>query len=125
MIHCSQEGRKTNDIDADEDITLVNDHDDAEMFDVNDLHGKEVFVEKEVADKEVSAVSEVNVASIATTVSTAATITTDEITLAQALVEIKTSKPKAKGIVLQEPSESIATTTFIIFIYYRFQMSSK
>nr|GFD10263.1 hypothetical protein [Tanacetum cinerariifolium] len=50
----SKQGRKINDIDADEDITLVNDQDDAEMFDVNDLHGEEVFVEKEVADKEVN-----------------------------------------------------------------------
>nr|GEV77485.1 hypothetical protein [Tanacetum cinerariifolium] len=37
--------------------------------------------------------------------------TTEEIALAQALVKIKTTKPKAKGIVLQEPSESITTTT--------------
>nr|GFB71795.1 hypothetical protein [Tanacetum cinerariifolium] len=72
------------------------------MFDVDYLHGEEVFIEKEVADKEVSATGKVNAASIATTISVTATITTDEITLAQALVEIKTSKPKAKGIVLQE-----------------------
>nr|GEV69729.1 retrovirus-related Pol polyprotein from transposon TNT 1-94 [Tanacetum cinerariifolium] len=109
----SKQGRKINDIDADEDITLVNDQDDAKMFDVNDLQGEEVFVEKEVVDKEVSAAGEINVASIATTVSAVATITTEEITLAQALVEIKTTKPKAKGIVLQEPSESTATTKII------------
>nr|GEV70913.1 hypothetical protein [Tanacetum cinerariifolium] len=60
----SKQGRKIYDIDADEDITLVDDQDDAEMFDVNDLQGKEVFVEKEVADKEVSAAGEVNVDSI-------------------------------------------------------------
>nr|GFD35182.1 hypothetical protein [Tanacetum cinerariifolium] len=93
----------------DEDITLVNDQDDAKMFDVNDLHDEEVFFEKEVTDKEVndkvqkfveevvedtntaklivdaahvSVVGEVNAASIATTVSVAATITTKEITLA-------------------------------------------
>ncbi|GJW65458.1 hypothetical protein Tco_0117342 [Tanacetum coccineum] len=36
MIHCSQEGR-INAIDADEDITLVNDQDDADMFNVNTL----------------------------------------------------------------------------------------
>nr|GEZ99180.1 hypothetical protein [Tanacetum cinerariifolium] len=71
--------------------------DDAKMFDLNDSHGEEVFVKKEVVDKEVSAAGEVNAASIATTVSTAATIITDEITLAQARMEIKTSKPKAKG----------------------------
>nr|GEW06861.1 reverse transcriptase [Tanacetum cinerariifolium] len=95
--NASKQGRKIHDIDADEDITLVNDKDDSKMFDVNDLHGEDVFVEKEVAEKEISAVSEVNAASIVTTVSAAATITTNEITLAQALVEIKTSKPKAKG----------------------------
>nr|GEU83562.1 putative ribonuclease H-like domain-containing protein [Tanacetum cinerariifolium] len=91
----SKQGRKINEIDVDEDITLVNDQDDAEIF-------------------EVSAAGEVNAASITTTVSADVTITTDEITLAQALVEIKTSKPKTKGIVLQEPSESITTTTIII-----------
>nr|GEX87074.1 ubiquitin carboxyl-terminal hydrolase 13-like [Tanacetum cinerariifolium] len=99
--------RKINDIDADEDITLVNDQYDVEMFDVNDLHGEEVFVEKEVADNEVSASGEVNGASIATTVSAAVTITTEEITLAQELMEIKTAKPKAKWIVLQEPNEAV------------------
>nr|GEW32312.1 hypothetical protein [Tanacetum cinerariifolium] len=82
----SKQGRKIHDIDADEDITLVINQDDAEMFGVNDLHGKEVV---------------------------AATISTDEITLAQALVEIKTSNPKAKGVVIQVPSESITTTTTI------------
>nr|GEV23795.1 reverse transcriptase [Tanacetum cinerariifolium] len=71
-------------------------NDDTEMFDVNDLHGEEVFVEKEAANKEVSTAGEVNAASITTTVSAAAKITTKEITFAQELVEIKTSKPKAK-----------------------------
>ncbi|GJZ54322.1 hypothetical protein Tco_0609207 [Tanacetum coccineum] len=42
----SKQGRRINAIDADEDITLVNVQDDAdnEMFDVNALHGEEVFV---------------------------------------------------------------------------------
>nr|GEV49324.1 uncharacterized mitochondrial protein AtMg00810-like [Tanacetum cinerariifolium] len=56
---------KTNDIDADEDITLVNDQDDAEMFDVNDLHSEEVLLKKKLQIK--SAAGKVNVASIATT----------------------------------------------------------
>nr|GEW01166.1 hypothetical protein [Tanacetum cinerariifolium] len=92
-------------INADEDITLVNDQDDAEMFDINDLHSEDVFVKKEVIDKEVNAVGKVNAASIATTVSAAATITTEEITLAQALMEIKITKPKDKGkaIMVEEP----------------------
>nr|GEW81928.1 hypothetical protein [Tanacetum cinerariifolium] len=46
--------------------------------------------------------------SIATAVTTAATtvVSIDDITLDQALVEIKTSKPKAKGVVIQEPKPS-------------------
>nr|GEW09468.1 hypothetical protein [Tanacetum cinerariifolium]GEW16269.1 hypothetical protein [Tanacetum cinerariifolium] len=91
-------GDKINDIDADEDITLVNDQDDAEMFDVNDLHGEEVFVEKEVVDKEVSVAGEVNAASIAVAVSATITIKTDEITLAQALK----SQDKGKAIMIEE-----------------------
>nr|GFC08451.1 hypothetical protein [Tanacetum cinerariifolium] len=63
----SKQGRKINDIDADEDITLVIDQNDVEMFDVNDLH--EVFVKKEFADKEVSVTGEVNAISNATTIS--------------------------------------------------------
>nr|GEW33575.1 hypothetical protein [Tanacetum cinerariifolium] len=39
------------------------------------------------------------------------TITTEEITLAQVLEASKTSKPKVKGIVFQEPSKSTTTTT--------------
>nr|GEW12936.1 hypothetical protein [Tanacetum cinerariifolium] len=39
-------------IDADKDITLINDQDDAEMFDVNDLRGEEVFVDKDDVVKE-------------------------------------------------------------------------
>nr|GFB04058.1 hypothetical protein [Tanacetum cinerariifolium] len=41
------------------------------------------------------------------------TITTEEITLAQALEALKTSKPKSKGIVFQEPGESTTATTTI------------
>nr|GEV76237.1 putative ribonuclease H-like domain-containing protein [Tanacetum cinerariifolium] len=51
----SKQGREIHDIDADEDITPVNDQDDEQMFDVNDLQGKKVFVQEDVADKEVNA----------------------------------------------------------------------
>ncbi|GKG44562.1 hypothetical protein Tco_0486000, partial [Tanacetum coccineum] len=40
----SKQGRRISDIDVDADITLVNVQDDAEMFDVDDLGGEEVFV---------------------------------------------------------------------------------
>nr|GEW89436.1 hypothetical protein [Tanacetum cinerariifolium] len=76
-------------IDANEDITLVNDRDN-EMFDVDALGCEEVFVvEQEVVSTAV----------------TTETITTEEITLAQALKDLKTSKPKdkGKGIMIEEP----------------------
>nr|GEV64291.1 retrovirus-related Pol polyprotein from transposon TNT 1-94 [Tanacetum cinerariifolium] len=41
-------------IDADKDITLVNDQDDAEMFDVNVLGGEEVFVAEQEVVKDVN-----------------------------------------------------------------------
>nr|GEX86139.1 hypothetical protein [Tanacetum cinerariifolium] len=89
----SKQGRIES-IDADEDDTIVNVQDDVEMFDVNDLGGEEVFV----AEQEV--------------VSTAATtITIEELTLAQALKALKTSKPKVKGIVIQEQKEPCKSTT--------------
>nr|GEU49008.1 putative ribonuclease H-like domain-containing protein [Tanacetum cinerariifolium] len=81
--------------------------DDQEMFDTRILDDEEVIFKKVVDDKEVSAVEEVNATSITTPVSAAATTTIvattpiipmDEITLAKELIEIKTSRPKAKGI---------------------------
>ncbi|GKC88759.1 hypothetical protein Tco_1149408, partial [Tanacetum coccineum] len=98
-------GRRINVIDADEDITLVNVQDDAdnEMFDVDALNDEEVFgagQNENVVEKVVDA-AQVSIA--ATTV----TITTEGITLAQALKVLKTSKPKVKGIVFQE----LSTTT--------------
>nr|GFA93288.1 hypothetical protein [Tanacetum cinerariifolium] len=91
-------GRRTDAIDADDKITLVNDADN-EMFNVDDLGGEEVFVvEQEVVS----------------TAATTKTITIKEITLAQALEALKTSKPKAKGSVFHEPGKSTITTTPII-----------
>nr|GEU91915.1 ribonuclease H-like domain-containing protein [Tanacetum cinerariifolium] len=80
--------RRISDINADEGITLVSTHDDDEIFDV---------------DKDLSV----------TTAATTPTISIDEVTLAQALAELKHTKPKAKakGIVFHEPEESTTTTT--------------
>nr|GFB20709.1 hypothetical protein [Tanacetum cinerariifolium] len=89
---------------VDEEITLdsVPDDVDKEMFDVNVLDSEEVFVAKQNKNvvKEV-----VDAAQVSTTAITV-TITTEEITLAQALEALKTSKPKAKRIVFQEPRKS-------------------
>nr|GEV78419.1 hypothetical protein [Tanacetum cinerariifolium] len=78
-----------------------------------DLDGEEVFVAKQdenVVEKEVDA-AQVQVSTVATT----ATISIDEVTLAQALSELKHTKPKAKakGIVFHEPEESTTTTATI------------
>nr|GEU97878.1 hypothetical protein [Tanacetum cinerariifolium] len=140
---------RIDDIDADEEITLISVQDkvvsndvDKEMFDIDVLDGEEVFVaEHEVAVKrvnnEVNVVEEVvevintakliidaaqvsaagdkvSVASAATTVSatttTTATITTvGDFTLAQALEKIKSTKPKEKGIDIQELGKSTPT----------------
>nr|GEW10000.1 hypothetical protein [Tanacetum cinerariifolium] len=120
---CKQ--RRIYDIDANQDIYLVNvhrdkdifgvnDHDDTSMFNVDkDLQGEEV-VKKKVAGKDVSVVEEINAASIATSITAIApTISMDEITLAKSLIEIKTSKTKVKGIVMQEPSETPTPTSIV------------
>ncbi|GJV42532.1 hypothetical protein Tco_1420972 [Tanacetum coccineum] len=88
----SKQGRRINVIDADEDITLVNVQDDVdnEMFDVNALNGEEVFV----AGQHENVVEEVVNAAQDSIAATTVTITTEEITLAQALEALKTSKPK-------------------------------
>ncbi|GJZ70008.1 hypothetical protein Tco_0633558 [Tanacetum coccineum] len=105
-------------IDADEEITLVSVHD------MNVSAGEEVAEEvvevintaKLIIDAaQVSAAGDiVSAASAATTVSAATTTTAtintvDDITLAQALEEMKSTKPKKKGIVIQELGESTTT----------------
>ncbi|GJU87927.1 putative ribonuclease H-like domain-containing protein [Tanacetum coccineum] len=103
----SKHGR-INVIDADEEITLVSVQDDAdkEMFDVDALNGEEMFV----AGQNENVVEKVVDAAQVSTAVTTVTLTTEEITLAQALEKIKTSKPKVKGIVFQEPGKSTTTT---------------
>ncbi|GKB42423.1 hypothetical protein Tco_0887365, partial [Tanacetum coccineum] len=89
------------------------------MFDIGVLDNEEVFIEQDMAEKEVDmAEKDVSIADLVPTagveVSTArlteATIT-DELTIAQTLIEIKSAKPKAKGIAFKEPVESTTTTT--------------
>ncbi|GJZ12433.1 hypothetical protein Tco_0547663 [Tanacetum coccineum] len=83
---------RINGIDVDEDITLVNDQDDADMFDVNTLTGDEVLAEQEVAAKDVN-------------------LTVDEVTLAQALAALKSVNPKVKANVIKEPSVPVSATS--------------
>ncbi|GJW87634.1 hypothetical protein Tco_0162974 [Tanacetum coccineum] len=80
-----------------------------DMFDVNDLDGDEVIVDN---------ASTIPVSAATTTTTTTAIITDVEITLAQALAELKSAKPKAVKIVIQEPEQGTTTTTptTIIFV---------
>ncbi|GJW39335.1 hypothetical protein Tco_0065180 [Tanacetum coccineum] len=99
----SKQGRIA-DIDADAGITLVSTHFDADtyMFRVHDLVGDEVVVKSEVAIK---AGEKKNV------VEEVVAVTDVEITLAQALAELKSAKPKADKVVIQEPEQGTTTTT--------------
>ncbi|GKD05310.1 hypothetical protein Tco_1180284 [Tanacetum coccineum] len=77
----SKQERKIDDIDQDTKVTLV-----------DETQGSEKVVEEAVSTVEVSST---------------ATITTEEITLAQALAELRSAKPK---VVVQEPVQSTTTT---------------
>ncbi|GJU62790.1 hypothetical protein Tco_1244625 [Tanacetum coccineum] len=91
----SKQGRKIHDIDANEDITLENVYDE-DMFDTVTTAG-EVATTPNVKDSTASP--------------TAATINAVELTLAQTLAELKSVRPKTKGVVMQEPSKTTTTTT--------------
>ncbi|GJW03252.1 hypothetical protein Tco_1562108 [Tanacetum coccineum] len=105
---------RINALDADKDITLVNDQDDADMFDVNTLAGEEVFVAEQSGNVVEEVVAMINAASIILV--SAATITDVEVTLVQALAELKSAKPKADKVVIQEPDQGTTTTTPTIVI---------
>ncbi|GJT52688.1 uncharacterized mitochondrial protein-like protein [Tanacetum coccineum] len=129
----SKQGRKIADLDADAEVTLVDEtqemNDDNLMFDTGVLEEQE----KDVAEKEVSAADPVTTAgevvttaNVEVTTVNAPTTTIDELTLAQTLIEIKaakpkavtstattttTTRPKARGVVVQEPSEFKTTSS--------------
>ncbi|GJX23232.1 hypothetical protein Tco_0227677 [Tanacetum coccineum] len=86
------------------------------------FNDEEVFAAQDMAEKEVSTADPVTTAGevvttanveVSTASPTAATITTVELTLAQTLAELKSARPKTKGVVMQEPSETTTTTITI------------
>ncbi|GJZ57524.1 ribonuclease H-like domain-containing protein, partial [Tanacetum coccineum] len=106
----------------DEEVTLVDEtqerYGDDLVFDTSVLDGEEVFAGQDVVEKEVSTADPVTTAgevvttasvevSAATTTTTTA-ITEVDLTLAQALAELRSAKPK---VVVQEPVQSTTTTT--------------
>ncbi|GJV71641.1 hypothetical protein Tco_1491636 [Tanacetum coccineum] len=106
--NASKQGRIT-DIDAKKDIYLVNVQTDEDMFGVNDLDGDEVIVESvdvvKTAEETRSVVQEVTAVTIPVSDTTTTTITTTitdvEMTLAQALAELKSAKPKYNTLCFQ------------------------
>ncbi|GJT15817.1 hypothetical protein Tco_0874523 [Tanacetum coccineum] len=75
------------------------------------LDDEEVFAGQDMAEKEINmAEKEVSTADPVTTASVEVS-TADDLTLAQTLIEIRSARPKAKGIVFREPNESTTTTT--------------
>ncbi|GJR77209.1 retrovirus-related pol polyprotein from transposon TNT 1-94 [Tanacetum coccineum] len=119
----SKQRRKIDDIDKDEEITLVDEtherYGDDQMFDTGVLDDEEVFArqdmaEKEinVAEKEVSTVDPVTTNGELVTIASVETetIIADDLTLVQTLIEIKSAKPKVKGVVIGEQSESTTRT---------------
>ncbi|GJY12593.1 hypothetical protein Tco_0381902 [Tanacetum coccineum] len=107
----SKQGR-ISDIDADAGISLVSTHfyTDTDMFGVHDLVGDESVVEEvTAAATTVSTASTILVSAAATTTTTV--ITDVEITLAQALADLKSAKPKVDKVVIQEPEQGTTTPT--------------
>ncbi|GJZ58566.1 hypothetical protein Tco_0614060 [Tanacetum coccineum] len=98
----SKQGRKIADLDADAEVTLVDEtqemNDDNLMFDTCVLEEQEKDVAKKevsVADLVTTAGEVVTTANVEVTTVNAPTTTIDELTLAQTLIEIKAAKPKA------------------------------
>ncbi|GKD93299.1 hypothetical protein Tco_1373136 [Tanacetum coccineum] len=137
----SKQGNKIHDIDADEDITLENVH-DQDMFGVNDLDGDEVVVESKVANKDVVTLAQalaalksakvqekrdvikelsVPVSAALTKVSTATTTTTATTTAATTIIAFST-RPRAKRIVFHEEEQA---TTPIVSLQQSSQVQDK
>ncbi|GKD98036.1 hypothetical protein Tco_1381933 [Tanacetum coccineum] len=92
----SKQGRKINDIDKYAEITLVDEaqgrYGDNLIFDI------------------VSTADPVTNVSVKVTIASATTTTNDDLTLAQTLMEIRSARPKAKGVVFREQGESTTIT---------------
>ncbi|GJX27137.1 hypothetical protein Tco_0233433 [Tanacetum coccineum] len=107
-----KQGRRIHDIDADEDITLVND--DNEMFDVDALVGEEVFVANQTL-KSVPVSAAIATTKVSTAITTTTTIPTPRkgiviteqgTTTTTPTTTIPVPKPphdKGKGIMIEEP----------------------
>ncbi|GJZ77599.1 hypothetical protein Tco_0642271 [Tanacetum coccineum] len=128
----SKQGRKIKDLDANAEVTLVNEtqdmNDDNLMFDTSVLEEQEIKFEKVVEELVVSVATTTKSIPVSTAkvVTTASVEIPDELTLAQTLIEIKTAKPKpvttavttvtsvrprAKGIIFHDQEEQVPAST--------------
>ncbi|GJW67720.1 ribonuclease H-like domain-containing protein [Tanacetum coccineum] len=112
----SKQGRSIEDIDANTEVTLVNEtqerQDDDLMFDTRVLDDDEVFVDVTTVEKEEQSTKTgeaVTTAGVEDSVAPTITTTVEE-TLAQTLMEIKAAKPKAKGIVFHDQEEHVSVS---------------
>ncbi|GJV34302.1 hypothetical protein Tco_1394702 [Tanacetum coccineum] len=110
----SKQGRRIKDIDADAEITLVNEtqerHDEDLMFDTVVLDDDEVFVDVTTVEKEEQSTKTgeaVTTAGVEDSVVPTIPTTVEE-TLAKTLMEIKAAKPKAKGIIFHDQEEQVS-----------------
>ncbi|GJS58517.1 hypothetical protein Tco_0653301 [Tanacetum coccineum] len=135
----SKQGRKIADLDADTEVTLIDEtqgrNDEDLMFDTGVLNGDEVFQEPMVNTATTTSSIPVSAADPVTTagevVTTASVEIPEELTLAQTLIEIKSAKPKAvttaattvtpassrpkaKGIVFHDQEEQAPASTPIV-----------
>ncbi|GJS74721.1 hypothetical protein Tco_0707562, partial [Tanacetum coccineum] len=102
----SKQGRKIDDINKNAEITLVDEtrgrYGDDLIFDTCVLDDKEVFARQDMAKKEINVVEK--------EVSTADPVTTAGEVVTTASIEIRSAKPKVKGVMIREQSESITRT---------------
>ncbi|GJW90678.1 hypothetical protein Tco_0168231 [Tanacetum coccineum] len=110
----SKQGRRIEDFDADDEVTLVNETEERQdedlMFDVGVSDGDEMFMDDTKIEKEEQSTKIDEVTTAGAEDSDAPTIpvstaTTVEETLAQTLMEIKAAKPRSKGIVFHDQEE--------------------
>ncbi|GJZ13306.1 hypothetical protein Tco_0548536 [Tanacetum coccineum] len=134
----SKQGRKIVDLDADIEVTLIDEtqgrNDEDLMFDAGVLNSDEVFQEP-IVNTDTTTKSSIPVSVVDPVTTTGEVVTTasveipEELTLAQTLIEIKSAKPKAvttttvklassrpkaKGIVFHDQEEQASASTPIV-----------
>ncbi|GJS36021.1 hypothetical protein Tco_0534403 [Tanacetum coccineum] len=111
----SKQGRSIEDIDADAEVTLVNEtqerQDEDLMFDTGVLDDDEMFVKATISEKDEQHIKlDDSIAGEAVTTASvegsAALTSIKEITLAQTLIQIKAAKPKVEPSEFRTPQES-------------------